>query len=251
MFLKPGKFQEVTAPLPKRPRHAEDSDFGSDSAEDDLQPADSDLQSSDCAVNVYSDASKEDTSDDNDNLDYVKIPAAVTPAFLADLTKPRPSGAAGERPSGAAGESAPKDRGGVKTNGPAALYQNDYFRICYRMDYPALVCSAHIQWCGAAPKGLGRKLPLSRTISPHFLLEDFSSPTRTLICLRAWMLWRARKGGFATSTASRQFLFQEEAARLCKEFARFPPQHDGCLGNARANSMLRTWAPDGLSAAAR
>ena len=90
------------------------------------------------------------------------------------LAAMKPSGAAGERPSGAEGEPAPTDRGGVKTKGLAVLYQNDYFRIGYRMDCPALVCSAHIQWCGAAPKGLGRHLPLSRTISPHLLLEDFA-----------------------------------------------------------------------------
>ena len=244
VFLRAAKFHHVTTPCnpTKRRCNQDDESVGSDSAEVIEEHADSDLQSSDCAVETGSDESKADTSDDDDdNLDSSKIPAPVKPAFLDDLIKPASSGAAGARPSCK----------GSKIAGADRLYKNNFFGIGFRTDYPAVVCTIYTQWWGPAPKGLGRDFPMSRSISPHLLDEDLDSPTRTQICLRSWMLWRARKVGFATSTPSRQLFFADEAARLTKEIAHLPPTRPGCLGNPRANAMLKTWAPDVLKASGR
>ena len=239
IVLTPTKKMPVTEPLPKRQRR--DPDVGSDSAEDIDEHADSDLQSSDCAVDTGSEQGSADASDDGDdelsedeaNND---APLPVTPAFMADLTKPASSGSAEEK--------LPRPLGGTRCKGMGRLYENAYFTIAYRMDYPALTCTAFRHWGGAAPKGLGRLLPMSRTVSPGLVLEELFSPTRTMICLRAWMLWRVRKVGFDTYNEKRNSLFVEETARLARDIARLPIPSDGCLGNARANTMLKTWAPD-------
>ena len=86
---------------------------------------------------------------------------------------------------------------------------------------------------------------MSKAITPSNLGETIKLPTRSLIVLKAWMLWRARQHpAWLGNSGSRQRLFLEEADQLRLELKRLQPQSDGLLGNAAGSSLLRQWVPD-------
>ena len=84
----------------------------------------------------------------------------------------------------------------------------------------------------------------SKTITPRTIGETRDSPTKTMLCLKAWMLWRANSvAGWVDSVPARQRLFAEEEHQLYLAVRRVQPQEDGLLGNELASRMLRAWAP--------
>ena len=224
----------------------ESDDFGSDSAENlDDHLGDSDVQSSECAVEVCSDDSgKADKTSDDDDDDAEPVKDweddHLTLAHLLPIAE------ASHRLAGARGSV-----GHGRNQGLPKIYQNSCFNIIQRTDYPAITCLVKPEWYGDPPKGMGRTLKVSKTISPHLLTETLAHPTRTMLCLRAWMLWRARTVGFATSIPRWQALFDEIARSLTRDLAGLGPQHDGCLGHPLASKLFKVWAPDELAAAER
>ena len=96
--------------------------------------------------------------------------------------------------------------------------------------------------CTAAA-ALGRQFR-SSTITPRTIGETRDSPTKTMLCLKAWMLWRAKSvAGWVDSLPARQRLFAEEEHQLYLAVQRVQPQEEGLLGNELASRMLRGWAP--------
>ena len=86
---------------------------------------------------------------------------------------------------------------------------------------------------------------MSKTITPHRVGETRDEPTRTMLCLKAWMIWRARNAaGWLEVNAARKRAFAELADMLYIELRGLQPQSDGVLGNELATNYLKQWVPD-------
>ena len=84
----------------------------------------------------------------------------------------------------------------------------------------------------------------SKTITPGTIGETRDSPTKSMLCLKAWMLWRAHSvAGWVDRVPARQRLFAETEHELYLAVQRLQPQADGLLGNELASRMLVGWAP--------
>ena len=84
----------------------------------------------------------------------------------------------------------------------------------------------------------------SKTLTPRTIGETRESPTKSMLCLKAWMLWRAHSvAGWVDRVPARQRLFAETEQDLYLAVQRLQPQADGLLGNELASRMLVGWAP--------
>ena len=123
------------------------------------------------------------------------------------------------------------------------VFDNDYFylkrnKLDHRIDI-------HDTWLVDPPQGLGRSPAMSKTITPSRAGETQENPVRTKLCLRAWMIWRARAiPGWVEGSACQERLFLDEAKRLLSDIKKLQPQADGLLGNSWASSLLNQWVPD-------
>ena len=101
------------------------------------------------------------------------------------------------------------------------------------------------KWLAAPPDGIGKLPTMTKTITPSTLGESRDMPTRSMLCLRAWMLFRVNAfPGWVSSLAHRERLFIEEADRLYKDVCNLQPQADGLLGNTYASKLFKEWVPD-------
>ena len=101
------------------------------------------------------------------------------------------------------------------------------------------------KWLVAPPNGIGRLPAMTKTITPSTLGESRDMPTRSMLCLRAWMLFRVNAfPGWVSSLAHRERLFIEEADRLYVDVCHLQPQADGLLGNTYASKLFKEWVPD-------
>ena len=99
-------------------------------------------------------------------------------------------------------------------------------------------------WLVDPPLGLGRQPAMSKAITPHTVGETRDCPNRTMLCLKAWMLWRAYHcAGWVGQSQARQRLFMLEAQELWNALRRLQPQPDGMLGDAQATSYLQQFVP--------
>ena len=127
--------------------------------------------------------------------------------------------------------------------GGAVVLDNGFFVI---MRNPGDVkCRIRSVWVAMPPLGLGRQPQMSKTILPQKLGETIKDPVRSLLCLRAWMLWRARSvPAWLEARPERSRLFREEAERLFVDVKKLQPQAGGLLGHPTATQSFRDWAPD-------
>ena len=237
VFLKPLQRIEITTPLPKRnKRNGEDVD---DSNEEDLElqsdleegcPAvDTDVES--VAESGLSDAT---TASDSDS-------ASVSES---DPKRKKAVGSATSDPGSATGDQAPATKKPAKFGrSGATIFDNGYFMIKgHELD---LKMHIHDRWLVPPPTGIGRSHNMSKTITPKTVGEERADPVRTLLLLKAWMLWRARQiPGWIESCSARQRLFTEEADLVLAQVKRMQPQNDRLLGNTLASKMMRDWVPD-------
>ena len=86
---------------------------------------------------------------------------------------------------------------------------------------------------------------MSKTLRPHVFGESRDNPARSLLLLKAWALWRARKNGWADARPGRRRHFQNMAAQLERELSAVGPNG---LGH-KANAQFKAWAPDVFDAA--
>ena len=82
----------------------------------------------------------------------------------------------------------------------------------------------------------------SKQVTPGNLGESRSEPTRSLLVLRAWALWRADAEGWAVAERGRKRYFQEQGLLLERDVRALGAQ-DCLLGHPLANAMLRSWVP--------
>ena len=235
--LRPVRAVVITDPLPYRKIAAkakgeDDADdevdadeVAEDSCEDlcDEHPA-SDLDEDELVADTDGPSVDEScnsvTSSDSSGLEEADVPAD-------DAAKGERSATGGRRPA---------------TGGPH-LYDNGYFYIKGNaLDVKILI---HNIWVHDPPGGLGRVPAMSKTITPSRMGESREEAMRSMLLLRAWMLWRAKGvAGWIEKDCSRQRLFAEEEEKLYTDIQRMQPQADGLLGNALASATLRDWVPD-------
>ena len=140
--------------------------------------------------------------------------------------------------------SAPGGHGSAKggASGPC-IFDNGYFFL--KSNELDLKMKIYDKWLVAPPKGIGRLPTMTKTITPSTLGESRDKPTRSMLCLRAWMLFRVNAfPGWVSSLAHRERLFIEEADRLYKDVCNLQPQADGLLGNTYASKLFKEWVPD-------
>ena len=87
------------------------------------------------------------------------------------------------------------------------------------------------------------KSHMSKQVTPRDYGEDRNNPVRSLLLLRAWALWRARKDGWADARSCRAKRFNEQEAFL-ERGARALNAPCRLLGNTAANKHLRDISPD-------
>ena len=235
VFLRVAKAQIITTPATYRVTKAQ---LAEDSCEDlgltHLEA--SDLDEGDPAVDtgaVSSDLSGNTTGSDPDSSTGSE--ASSTPHRHSHRRQATATG--GKPPTG---DTVPATGGK-----PDKLYDNGYFYIKgHKRD---LKMHIHDRWLVDPPVGIGRSQGMSKTCTPSTVGEERATPVRSLLYLKAWMLWRARiHPGWIQSDGdgSRQRLFTEEADLLLAEVTRLQPQEDGLLGNVFASKWMREWVPD-------
>ena len=162
----------------------------------------SDLESSGFEVDTGSECDAPSDSSSEINADYA---TEITPHYAAGLMKPAAAPATGgARPA----------TGGEDRCSRTKLYYNAFFAFTYRNDYPAVVCAIVEFSRQDPPKGMGHKYMWSKSIQPHTLGEDLTTPIGTLLVWRTWVLWRARKHDWSSGSTCRQRIFAAEATHL-------------------------------------
>lgn len=63
----------------------------------------------------------------------------------------------------------------------------------------------------------------------------------TLLLLRAWVLWRAYRDGWATQKPSRQREFEEEKLQLRQAISKIQGNSGGSLGHPKADALWNTY----------
>ena len=136
-----------------------------------------------------------------------------------------------------------KDKPANHGKGGPTIFENGYFFLkSNELDLKMFI----IDKCMVEPPvGIGEFYKKIKTITPSTVGEERADPVRTMLLLKAWMLWRARQmRGWIESDDARQRLFTEEAGLVLAELKRLQPQSDGLLGHFEASNMLRRWVPD-------
>ena len=75
------------------------------------------------------------------------------------------------------------------------------------------------------------------------MLRGADDPTRSLLLLRAWALWRAGQGGWASLQRGRARHFKEQEVLFERDVKALGAPCK-LLGNRKANSMLLSWTPE-------
>ena len=83
---------------------------------------------------------------------------------------------------------------------------------------------------------------MSKQVAPRDYGEAREDPVRSLLLLRAWALWRARKDGWADARSCRTEHFNEKDS-LLERGVKALGAPCRLLGNSNANLALREIAP--------
>ena len=87
---------------------------------------------------------------------------------------------------------------------------------------------------------------LSKALKPTDYGATKESPGACLLALRAWMICKARKNNFCNRKSCRRRLFGMLLKGLRDDIANAPPVGNRTTGNARADALIRQWAPEAL-----
>lgn len=83
----------------------------------------------------------------------------------------------------------------------------------------------------------------SKTLVPAHYGDSRNAPERTMLCLRAWMLFEASKNGFCDGRASRRQLFARETTSLREDILARSSAARPSTGNTAADNFIRAHAP--------
>ena len=127
-----------------------------------------------------------------------------------------------------------------KPAGTHVYYTNGYFTFIDNAGYNDIKCVALPRWCGKNHLGDKNR---SKTVTPDNFGDSRAAPTRARLVLRAWMLWKANTGDFASKRASRRRVFDAERDRLRADIIALSSAAQPTTGNAAADKAIRQWAP--------
>ena len=201
----------------------------------------SDLENEEPVVDTDQDQKSSDESCSSFTSDDTETAEDKIEAFKAKLKEGKLKGHGSA--TGGHG-SAPGGHGSAKgsASGPC-IFDNGYFFL--KSNEKDLKMKIYEKWLSAPPKGIGRSPTMTKTITPSTLGETRDKPTRSMLCLRAWMLFRVNGApGWVSSVAHRERLFLEEADCLYADVCHLQPQADGLLGNKEASNFFKEWVPD-------
>ena len=238
------KAMKITTPTPygtktsktKAETDAEPSEGDSCEEEGEEEVA-SDME--DDVIDVDTDSDKKSFDESGNSLSEASIssddgPAKGGPGPAIGGPAPATGPATGPASSGPAGGIAHYGRSGPR------IWSNGYFYIKGNAKF--VIMQIHEEF--TAPTALGHQFR-SKSISRRDTMgETGELPTKAVLCLKAWMLWRAHSvAGWVASVPARQRLFAETEHELYLAVQRLQPQADGLLGNELASRMLVGWAP--------
>ena len=205
----------------------------------------------DDAIDVDTDSDKMSFDESGNSLSEASISSDDWPAKCGPgPANSGPAPATGPASGGPAPATGPASSGpapGPASGGPdqygytgPTIWDNGYFFIKgNKLDLKMFI---HREFTADAALGPAFR---SKTITPRTIGETRESPTKSMLCLKAWMLWRARTvAGWVDSVPARQRLFAETEHELYLAVQRVQPQKDGLLGHELASRMLVGWAPD-------
>ena len=228
----------------KKDSELSDEDEAEDSCEDLVDKVESDQEPEEAVVDT--DVASFDES--GDSAARSDVGESTSTEEEDPATGGKPKGSDGPATGGKAKDVHEPATGGrgQGAHGPT-IFDNGYFFIKgHELD---LKMHIRIKWTVPPPVGLGRNPTMTRTITPSTVGETRKDPTRTLLLLKAWMLYRARGvKGWVEGSESRKRLFAMEEEQLCDGIRHLQPQKDGLLGNSLASQLLREWIPDVVSA---
>ena len=92
-------------------------------------------------------------------------------------------------------------------------------------------------------KSLTGTAQMSRQVTPRELGEKRDDPVRSLLVLRAWVLWRVHRDGWASARPCRQIHYAEHAALLERDVKSLKAPC-GLLGDSVANNAFLELVPD-------
>ena len=171
------------------------------------------------------------SSGDDPFIDKCIIPKPLKAATGASAT-------GGGAATGAAATGALKAR----RAGFEPLWSDPYFTVWGHPKVDFVRALVRDCWRKPLPEGVGTT-NVSRQLTPRHYGEGCDDPVRSLLLARAWALWRARQGGWADSQRGRARHFREQEILLERDVRSL---HSECLmlGDKKANSLLKGWAPD-------
>jgi hypothetical protein len=217
-----GAMRPITelAAVPKRTAGCDDDDepvvLGSDAEKDERAVVDTD-EESDVESNVASDSSSDDS--------VVDPEATVTKTFL--------------QLSAATGVLAKKATGVpiVSRRRLKPLWCDEYFIIGdHPCDFVKIKVREHYK------KPLGGVAPMSKQVTPRDFGETRDDPVRSLLVLRAWALWRARKDGWGDGRGCRTRHMVDHEAELERD-VRALKNKCRLLGHPAANAAFEEVVP--------
>ena len=239
VHVRPTRFSRIAAPLPKKQQGdigddaADASDIGED-AEDDVGVGveEDDVISSECAVDTDVDSAaassdgngSEDSDGEDDKL--IKPPLPVTVEAQSQSSSSSSEVAKAKATRCFSGRESRR-----------SLWENDYFYIPESSPGNGLRIRMR-RPVSKAMGGMGTDLQ-SRHLTPSHYGETMESCAATMLLLRAWMLWRMRRDGWAFAKECRQRQFDEARQTLQRDIRKIQDQHGGSLGNHNADVMLR------------
>jgi hypothetical protein len=127
-----------------------------------------------------------------------------------------------------------------KAYGSCVVYSNGYFTFTDNPDFPDVKVKALEKWCRADCMGTTAK---SKTVVPTHFGEDRSAPHRSMIVLKAWMMWKASTNDFCNKRSSRRRLFAKEAIDLKLAISSMSSATAPTTGNEHADNLIKQWMP--------
>lgn len=118
------------------------------------------------------------------------------------------------------------------------VWSNRYFYILDNSGHPDVKIRMYDAW--TTEEHMGHR-DMSKTLTPSNYGESRENPARSFVLLRAWMLWRARRDGWAIARPGRSRQFDRDAADLERDIRALPGP---LTGDGAADARLREWVPD-------
>ena len=234
------KAMKITTPTPYSTKKTSKS-----KAETDAEPSEGDSCEEEGEEEVASDMEDDvlDVDTDSDKKSFDESGNSLSEASISSDDGPAKGGPGPAKggPGPATGPASSGPAGGIAHYGRSGprIWSNGYFYIKGNTHF--LIMHIHEEFTAATALGSQFR---SKTISPHTIGETRDLPTKTVLCLKAWMLWRAHSvAGWVDRVPARQRLFAETEQELYLAVQRLQPQADGLLGNEFASRMLVGWAP--------